>query len=108
LLGQSDLFATFGASKAQAEKGAPSKPPPSPSKRRDRAAADEEVSEEISTIRLVKQPTCIKFGEMRPYQLEGVRSSAAHHLLLLFLWSHRSKICLSCFYEIVKHDRIPH
>ena len=48
----------------------------SPSKRRERAesgnAESDEDGEGINTTRLMAQPSCIKFGQMRPYQLEGL------------------------------------
>jgi SWI/SNF-related matrix-associated actin-dependent regulator of chromatin subfamily A member 5 len=49
--------------------------PSSPSKRQSRAVIDDEETEsaeEIVATRLLQQPSCIKFGQMRPYQLEGL------------------------------------
>lgn len=85
LLSQSDVFATFGVKAEVAPKGgaalvaaavppADGSAPSSPAKRRERAASGEadEDSDVIEATRLLVQPSCIKFGKMRPYQLEGL------------------------------------
>ena len=51
--------------------------PPSPAKRRERMSSGADDSDEgdpdaHASTRLLHQPACIKFGKMRPYQLEGL------------------------------------
>ena len=92
MLQQSDVFQAFGVSKDgiktksgkgdQASEGdgssssASEPPPPSPSKRRrsveDGEDENEAEEQEGDETYLLQQPSCIKFGKMRPYQLEGL------------------------------------
>ena len=80
LLAQSDIFGHFGAgAKAAATKKKPAAGLPSPSKRRARSVEedDQEVAalqraDTETTTRLLRQPSNITGGTMRPYQLEGL------------------------------------
>jgi len=94
LLGQSEIFARLKAGKKRLEGDAEeekkegeykSKHSPSRKKKRGRKAAvaddpegegvdedDEEEGSEEEHIFLTKQPDCIKFGQLKPYQLEGL------------------------------------
>ena len=94
LLGQSEIFARLKAGKKRLEGDAEeekkegeykSKHSPSRKKKRGRKAAvaddpegegvdedDEEEGSEEEHVFLTKQPDCIEFGQLKPYQLEGL------------------------------------
>ncbi|RHY24975.1 hypothetical protein DYB32_008585 [Aphanomyces invadans] len=67
LLSQSDVFRHFGvkAPTNKAEKGASRK-------KSEREEDDELLHDKHDTVRLTVQPSVIKFGTMRQYQLEGL------------------------------------
>jgi len=79
LFKQSSIFAKLkmGGGKAT---DADAPPPASPDHRQRGGAAAKQVGEEVDTDDddddkhhfLTKQPDCIKFGQMKPYQLEGL------------------------------------
>ncbi|RLO08473.1 hypothetical protein DYB28_005881, partial [Aphanomyces astaci] len=70
LLGQSDIFKHFGV-KAPAVKGS-SKAATTKKKKSEREEDDELLHDKHDTVRLTVQPSVIKFGTMRQYQLEGL------------------------------------
>lgn len=82
LLQQSDIFAKFkGGGKAptaesekEKEKESRSKKKKKHNHRDEEVPSDEEVHEEEEEehVFLTKQPNCIKFGTLKPYQLEGL------------------------------------
>lgn len=66
LLAQSDIFEHFG-------KGTKAVEPGSPRKRMSEKEEDDAMLHEAhDTVRLTKQPSCIAFGTLRAYQLEGL------------------------------------
>lgn len=72
LLSQSDIFEHFGQALKKQKKEITSDVN-SPRKRLSEHEEDESMMHERhDTVRLTKQPACIEFGTMRPYQLEGL------------------------------------
>ena len=77
LLSQSDIFGHFGAgaTAAAASKKKETQEVKSPVKRRARTLEEDDLEtkeEAEATTRLSRQPSNIKGGQMRPYQLEGL------------------------------------
>ena len=75
LLKQSSVFAKLKMGSGSSNKAPPPPSPPGKSHHREvhkEESDEEEEEDEEQHVFLTKQPACIKFGTLKPYQLEGL------------------------------------